>query len=333
MRSSRFAALSLALFLGSLPASPAFAEGVTVPVKSRAITEFKIGSAEKTFGPLEFLGGIEMTSSDSLLGSLSSIRFRPNGRDFVAIMDTGHWAEGSIERDASGHLSGLADLTVTSMRDRNGESENIKYRMDAEGLALHGETALVSYERYHRVDVFADPGFALSKPSGSLDILIPIKELRGNGGLETVAVSPLNSTLAGATVVVAERSVDEEGNLFAAILDGPGKGIFKVVRRTPFDVTDGAFLPNGDLLLLERRFNFGTGIGMQIRRIAGSSIKAGAVVDGEILLDADFGYQIDNMEGLDVVAGPGGEVRIVLVSDDNHSILQRNLMLEFRLLK
>jgi hypothetical protein len=38
------------------------------------------------------------------------------------------------------------------------------------------------------------------------------------------------------------------------------------------------------------------------------------------------------MEGLDVMQLPDGDIRIVIVSDDNHSIMQRNLMLEFRLI-
>lgn len=310
---------------------PLSAEAVSVPVKSRMIEDFKIGSEESVFGRLEFLGGIEMTSSEWLFGSLSSIRFRPNGRDFVAVMDTGHWAEGSIVRDEDGRLAGLDPLTVTSMMDAEGRTDNVKYRMDAEGLALHGDSVLVSYERYHRVDAFPDPGFASSPAAGSIDIQIPLRELRANGGLETVAVSPRSGPLGGATVVVAERSVDRDGNLFAAILDGPGKGVFKVVRHMPFDVTDGAFLPNGDLLLLERRFSLAGGIGMRLRQISGEAIRKGAAVDGDVLLDTDFGYQIDNMEGLDVVEGPDGDTRIVIVSDDNHSILQRNIMLEFRL--
>lgn len=311
---------------GQLPA-----EGVSIPVKSRAFNAFRVGSEETVFGKLEFLGGLEMTSPQSLFGSISSIRFRPNGRDFVAVMDTGHWVEGSIERDVHGRLSGLSTLAVTSMKNAQGLTENVKYRMDAEGLAFHGKGVLVGYERYHRVDAYPDPGFSEAAPAGSIDIQIPIDELRANGGLETVAVSPESGPLGGATVVVAERSVDKDGNLFSAILDGPGKGVFKIVRQAPFDVTDGAFLPNGDLVLLERRFSLAGGIGMRLRHIAGSSIRAGAVVDGEILLDADFGYQIDNMEGLDVVEGPDGDVRIIIVSDDNHSILQRNIMLEFRL--
>ena len=98
-----------------------------------------------------------------------------------------------------------------------------------------------------------------------------------------------------------------------------------------FDVTDGDFLPDGDLLLLERRFTLASGVGLRIRRIDGASLKPGAVVDGEIILEAGMSEEIDNMEGLDVVVGEDGSTRIVLVSDDNHSILQRNLMLEFRL--
>ena len=40
-------------------------------------------------------------------------------------------------------------------------------------------------------------------------------------------------------------------------------------------------------------------------------------------------YQIDNMEGLDVWTRDDGALMVSMVSDDNHSILQRNLYLEF----
>ncbi len=42
-------------------------------------------------------------------------------------------------------------------------------------------------------------------------------------------------------------------------------------------------------------------------------------------------YQIDNMEGLDIWTRADGATMLSLMSDDNHSILQRNLYLEFRL--
>ena len=70
---------------------------------------------------------------------------------------------------------------------------------------------------------------------------------------------------------------------------------------------------------------------MRIRRIAGADIKPDAVVDGKVIFKADSREQIDNMEGIDVFDAADGSLHVILVSDDNHSILQRSLMLEFRL--
>src|SRR5690606_7459521 len=151
-------------------------------------------------------------------------------------------------------------------------------------------------------------------------------------GFETVAYSDPAGPLEGALVIISEKSLDKAGNNLAAILDGPRKGVFTVKRDGPsFDVTDGAFLPNGDLLILERSFSMATGVRMRLRRLDGNSITAGAVVDGPVLMQADMGYQIDNMEGLDVWRRQDGALMVSLIADDNRSILQRNLYLEFRL--
>lgn len=297
---------------------------------AKPISQFKPNSNQTTFGPLEFLGGIEFSSDDGRVQSLSSIRFRPDGRRFISVLDTGEWLTGQIERDASGKLSGLSDVAVSPILMSNGRAGS-KSSSDAEGLALRGGEAFVSFEQQHRVDAYPDPGFETSKPSRSVDFLIPRHELRRNAGIETLVASPASSPLAGGLVAIAESSRDTAGNLLAAIIDGPLKGQFTVVRHDPYDATDGAFLPNGDLLLLERRFSFIGGMGMKIRRIKGADIRPGAVVDGEVLIDVGADHAIDNMEGIDVVAGPDGSPHLIIVSDDNGLFLQRNLMLEFRL--
>lgn len=308
-------------------------QSLPAPVVAKPITAFKPGSGETRFGALEFLGGLQFTSREPLLGSLSSFRLRADGMHFVSVLDTGHWLTGRLVRDAEGRLSGLDDTVVTPMRDARGQEPRLKGDIDAEGLALRPGQAIVSFERSHRVEVYPDPGFEHAKPERSLDILIPKRELRSNGSLETVVVAPPDGALKGAVLIIAEQSVDADGNLFAAILEGPQKGQFKVVRNDPFNVTDGAFLPNGDLLLLERRFSVLGGVGMRIRRIAGDTLKPGAVVDGPVLIEADMGFEIDNMEGIDVTVGLDGHPHVILVSDDNDSFLQRNLMLEFRLIE
>jgi hypothetical protein len=90
-------------------------------------------------------------------------------------------------------------------------------------------------------------------------------------------------------------------------------------------------LASADLLLLERRYSPARGVAMRIRRVPLGLIKPGAQVDGKTLIEADLAYQIDNMEGIAVHRNAQGETVITLVSDDNFSIIQRNLLLQFTL--
>jgi hypothetical protein len=55
------------------------------------------------------------------------------------------------------------------------------------------------------------------------------------------------------------------------------------------------------------------------------------VVDGPVLFNADLGYEIDNLEGLSVNRSSGGETVLTLISDDNFSVVQRTLLLQFTL--
>lgn len=331
-RSSRRIIATLSFALAILAPAAIGAASSEVAVTSTSIKDFLVGSSEKHFGRLEFIGGLSMRSSDPSFGAISSIRFRADGRSFVAVLDTGHWMTGEIKRDSTtGVLQGVSMVRIDPMLNENGTTARRKVDMDAEGLALRGDRLYVSYEQFHRIGIYPDIDLEGAKPRGRLPHLIPNNALKRNAGLETLVASPENSPLRGALVAVAEDSVDRNGNLYAAILDGPLKGLFAVKKQGDFAVTDGAFLANGDLLLLERRFNFSEGAGMRIRRIDGKDLRPSAVVDGETLIEAGPSYQIDNMEGMDVVAQSDGSTHIILVSDDNHSFLQRNLMLEFKL--
>ena len=84
------------------------------------------------------------------------------------------------------------------------------------------------------------------------------------------------------------------------------------------------------LKVLERRFSRLRGVAMRIRRVSLGSIQPGATIDGPVLIEADMGYQIDNMEGLSVHRDAGTLV-LTLISDDNFSMIQRTLLLQFTL--
>jgi hypothetical protein len=83
------------------------------------------------------------------------------------------------------------------------------------------------------------------------------------------------------------------------------------------------------MLLLERWFSAWRGVAFRIRRIDLAAIRAGATLDGPIVLSADMSSQIDNMEGIAVHRNGEGETIITLVSDNNFSFLQRTLLLQF----
>lgn len=314
----------LALIL-TLGAATAQAEPIAIEVKSSRIEAFQIGSTETKFGPFTFVGGLEMTSYDRNFGSLSGWRFRDAGVNALAVTDNGFWVSGKIERDATGAPVGFANVRLAEMTNAAGAPTSEKWNADAESLLVDGDTVTVGFERRHRIATGTFDPETMVFTGRDERLPIPAQELRSNRGFEMIAKSPSG----GVRVTVTEKSLDGQGNILAAIMDGPGRGIFSVVRSDEFDVSDGDFLPDGDMLLLERRFNMATGVALRIRRIKAADIAKGATVDGEILLEADMGYQIDNMECLDVWQRLDGAVMVSLASDDNHSILQRNLYLEF----
>lgn len=311
------------------PATIPPGEMLPIAVESSVISD--LGGHPMLSPGLTFVGGIELSSSEPLFGAFSSIRFRDQ-QSFLGVFDTGYWIEGRILRDAEGRLSGVDAVRLAPLLDADGRESRSKFQVDAESLALDGDKGLVGFEQRHRVLAYApltDLGKAL--PSAPLAFPFDLDLLHSNGGFEALVMAPSDGQLAGGLVAISEKSFDENGNLYAAIVGGPLGGQFRVRPRDEFEITDAAFLPDGDLLLLERRFSIATGVGMRLRRIEGSGIRPDAVVDGEILFEANYRSQIDNMEGLDAIPEPDGSLRLIVVSDDNHSILQRTLMLEFRL--
>ncbi|MDX8533750.1 esterase-like activity of phytase family protein [Mesorhizobium sp. VK25A] len=301
----------------------------TVEISVRPINQFHIGHDETRFGPLEFVGGLEMSSPARDFGALSAFRFLKPGGDFIGVTDTGFWFFGTITHDAGKRPSGVKSFRMQQMVDASGRPIDKKSQVDAEGLAVKDGIATVGFERDQRVTQFKIDPDNMKAPVRQLDYLIPAQELRQNRGFETVTHADASGQHEGGLVVVSERSLDTSGNVYAAVIEGPRKGVFTVRRDGDFDITDGAFLPDGDLLLLERSFSIVRGVKMRLRRIYGESVEKGAVADGPVLMEADMGYQIDNMEGLEVWTRDDGALMVSLVSDDNHSILQRNLYLEF----
>lgn len=330
MRPVRAGALAGLALAAALLAQPLRADPIRFEVAAEPLSSFRMaGLGDETYGPLRFVGGLVLTGARPEFGQLSGLRFLTPGTRFIGVADHGYWFSGAIERDAAGKPSGISGFMMEPMVGAAGRPLEDKHFSDAEGLSVTDGVATASFEREARLAEYeAAPG-AMGPPLRDLDFLVPKPELRYNAGLETVAKARAGGPLAGARIVIAERSIDRAGNIFAAIIEGPLKGVFKVRRTDEFDVTDGVFLPGGDLLILERRFSYLRGVAMRLRRIAEDDLRPGATVDGETLIEANMAYQVDNMEAIDVWRRGDGALIVSLLSDDNQSWLQRTLYLEF----
>ena len=328
------ACLGLMVAGGSGVAKPSVNAAGSAPfvIRARPIERFQIGSDASTFGSLQFRGGLELSGDSPNFGGISGLAVAADGQAFVAVSDAGLWITGRlVEKD--GRLAGVENAAIGAILGPSGKPLAAMGRWDTESLGLIAGKAYVGVEGKDEIWSFPFGQDGMLARGSKMLVPAGIAKLPVNRGLEALTPAPAGSALAGAIVAIAERSGAEEAPTQGFIVGGPMAGEFLLKRTPSFDVTDIAFLPNGDLLVLERRASFAGGFGMRLRRIAGAGIKPGALLDGPVLLEAGPTSQIDNMEALSVSTNPKGETLITLMSDDNYSYFQRSLILRFALVE
>jgi hypothetical protein len=313
------------------PVAPA---PVAIEVNARPIPYFyQRDSSRVRFGALEFISGLALTSSFRGFGGLSGLRVDPTGERFTAISDKGDWFTGRFTYHGK-LLTGVADVETAPVLGPDGLPMGKRGWFDTESLAIDGTTAYVGIERVNQILRFEAFGRDGVRAHGEPISAPPaLRRLPFNKGLESLVVVPRNLPLGGTLLAISERGLDPGGNILAFLLGGPSPGQFTIRRSNDFDISDAAVLPSGALLILERKFSIVAGIGIRIRRIPLASIAPDRLVDGPVIFEADLGNEVDNMEGLDVHETPSGDTILTMISDDNFSLIQRTLLLQFKLVE
>lgn len=333
----------------NLSIAPANSENAAKPdpvdgIKAIEITARPFRSFERTgagghrYGKLEFRGGLVLTSPDKAFGGLSGLVLEPDGRKFLAVSDETGWLSGEIvyqgtapvgiKNSRMGPIKALAGRTLDRKRDLDAEAMTL-----LDGNLTRGHV-LVGFERNHRIGKFPVIDSAISGPSSYLKLPPDARRMRQNRGFEAVAAIH-NGPMKGAIIAFSERFPDNPGFHTGWFwINGEPQRV-TIPDVDDFDVTDAASLPDGGLLILERRFRWSDwmgGIKMRLRRIASADLRPGSIARLETLLEANLSNEIDNMEGLAVHRGPKGEVVLTMLSDDNfNSFLQRTILLQFTL--
>lgn len=321
--------LALALLAGTPPLTAA-----EVAVRATQISSFGETALDGTFGQLIFRGGLALVAQDDTFGGLSGLTSTGSNQQVSFVTDRGSFVAGQLAYDESGRLFGLIGVTVEPMQNSQGDPLPRQYAKDAEGIDTiyrNGEPVAVRVVFEHLTRV-ADFDLIEGVPGGpAREVSIPqwLTDLRTNASLESVCVAPSASPIAGSTLLLTEDHDDGAGHHSGWLLGQADKGPISYQKDPMVYPTACAFLPNGDLLVLERGVSM-LSFAMTLRRVAAADVRPGAVMEGELLLAAN-GSEIDNMEALAVHTAPDGEVRILIGSDNNFNDWQRSLLLEFAL--
>ncbi|MBM3555346.1 MAG: hypothetical protein FJX47_07315 [Alphaproteobacteria bacterium] len=278
-------------------------------------------------GRLDYAGGIEIMVDDPDFGGLSGLHVSDDGKRLTAITDRGHWFTATILYDARGNLTGVAGPLLDPLLGPDGKAVKGTSWIDAEALTRAPDGSfVVAFERRHRLWRYGPgAGFRNMRPT-PLANPPGIEAAPANMGMEAIAF-----LADGALLVIAENLRDARGDHQAWLMRGAGIDSFGVVPTGRFLPTDATRLPDGDIALLERRFNVAEGLGIRLTRLPAAALKADARVVPEEIAIFERPLVFDNYEGISAIREPDGRTRLYMVSDNNFSVLQRTLLVSFRL--
>lgn len=332
-------ALALAACLAAPPAraeKPAapLPRPVPVAIAASPIDFDRENPSRKAFGKLVFRAGLNLYGKSAYFGGFSALAIDPSGRTLLALSDAGSWLRATLDYDGR-KLKGLENGVLGPILGPDGKPLGDPRLRDSEGMTLAtGDTsqgtAYVSFEQRHRIARYPFSAERFGPPAGLVTLPGGTKGFSGNRGLEAITLIRAGR-LKGTLVAFGEGSASGSGNLQGWLIGGPTPGSITLKRIGGFDVTDATALPDGGIAVLERRFRFSEGVKMRIRRIRAAELKKGAVIGGEVLLEANDSFNIDNMEAIAAYRAPSGETVLTLMSDDNFSPLQRTLIMQFAL--
>lgn len=283
--------------------------------------------ARRTFGSLVFKGGLVLSCSDPHFGGISALSIQKDGKQFLALSDRAYWIRGQIVYE-QGMPAGITDADIAPVRGPGGRHFS---GWDTESIAQQADCLYMGIEGLDRIFKFLYDGVQFPCYQDAIPFPEGVKDLPENGGLEALALFPKNNLNPEVLLAFSEQGLDAEGNHLSYWIENNESRGFSVKRSNNYYISGAAELPDGDVLILERKYDLESGVSVRLRRLRAKDIKPGTLVDGKILMEVDMRCEVDNMEAISLHRAPSGKTILTLMSDDNFSLLQRTLLLQFEL--
>ena len=276
----------------------------------------------KRIGALEWLGGVELTSPDPAFGSFSAMSVA--GKRFTLLSDQGNIVRFRMGADWRIRGPRFANLTEGpgdgwSKTDRDSESMAVDQATNDVWIGFENSNEIWRYDAdlRHSLGHVAPPA---------------MQDWPENGGAEAMLRLP-----SGRVIVIGEIAhwpgsrkrigISFGGDPVAA----PREGFrFSLLLPRHYNASDATVLPDGRLLVLLRRFRLPYTFTAKLVIVDPHTIRPGATIRGRLIATFAEPFIHDNFEAV-AATREGDDTIVWIASDDNGSILQRSLLLKFRL--
>ncbi|MES2097543.1 MAG: esterase-like activity of phytase family protein [Pseudomonadota bacterium] len=280
-------------------------------------------SARTTVGALTFLGGLELSSRDGAFGGFSSMSV--TGDRFTLLSDGGNIVRFTLDRRFRLSAPEFGDLPAGPGLGWS------KIDRDSESMALDPVSGAV-WVGFERANAIWRYGPGLTAPAAH--VAPPaMHDWESNGGAESLV-----RLRDGRFLVIAET--DSRGQatgarnalLFSGDPLAPRSGVVRFGYLPPdgYDPSDAVELPDGRVLVLNRRIALPFTWSAKLTLVDPRAITPGAILRGREIATLAPPLTVDNFEGL-AVTREGSATILWMVSDDNLSAVQRSLLMKFRL--
>lgn len=279
--------------------------------------------ARTRVGALTYLGGIRLTSPDRAFGGFSSMQVK--GDRFTLLSDGGAYIRFRMGQDWAPR-----DLIFGDLPDGPG-SGWLKAQRDSESMTSDPVTGRiwVGFENYNAIWRYDD---GLSRAERS----VRPASMRGwsaNGGPESmVRLADGRFLVIGETSRPKGSRSGREALLFPGDPTLPGMEPVRFVYMPPgedHDPSDAVQLPDGRIIVLNRRFAVPGLFSARLTLIDPREIRPGAVLRGIQIAELAAPLLHDNYEAL-AVTREGEDTILWIASDDNQQFWEWSLLLKFR---
>jgi hypothetical protein len=273
-------------------------------------------------GALTYLGGLALTSRDPAFGGFSAMRVI--GDRFTLLSDGGNIVDFRMGPELQPRDVRFADLpgpgTGAIKRHRDSESLTWDPRTGRAWVGLENRNAIW---RYDATLVHAERN---AKPAAMADWSIA-------GGAEAMV------RLQSGQFIVFSETARPKGLRDARIVlrfagdptEAKGAPLrFAYVPPAGYDPTDVAELPDGRLLVLNRRLSLSGLFTAKLSVIDIRGVRPGGVVRGVEIASFERPLLHDNFEAL-AITREGADTIVWIASDDNGQFWEQSLLLKFKL--